>query len=398
MKTSILNYLKGTTSIIMHGSAARNEESLYSDEEHDILLGNLGFTVITKSPTRDRLLHPLLLRFLRNIDTSYLNKIVDRPLILLKPFEVSIIPYRHLLKGRIPPDIWVFEMVKASKIIYGDNMLHLFNTNFCFDNGFKMILNRLFGLNLCVPLIVRLDFKYKINVLAVNYECVKGILAALESLLVLLGEYHPSYSERGSLASKVVNTYPEFFDNPEDAIETFKLATELKLHPQGLDRFSPVNYWFKSRLLLETCFKIYNSKGITAQGIFSNAPEPASSPTTKIKESLRFAANNTFDPRLFTLHNLDETATKLMLSCVFSLDPESCGKLSKNIEPLVSASRYANFLHTRGEWHEITDHIKCIQPNLRSIRKDKNQCSHASHTHSNDIYCLRKRTGIWTVQ
>ena len=30
----------------------------------------------------------------------------------------------------------------------------------------------------------------------------------------------------------------------------------------------------------------------------------------------------------------------------------------KRTKSLVSASRYAIFLHTRGEWHEITDHIK----------------------------------------
>lgn len=383
IKNAILNHLKGVTSIVMHGSAARNEATLYSDGEHDILLGNLGFTLITKSPTRDMLSYPLLLRFLRNIDRTCLNKLVDKPLILLKPFEVSLIPYQHLLKGRIPPDIWVFEMVKAGKIIHGDNMLQLFNTNFGLDSGFKMIINRLFGLNLCVPLIARLNFDHKIKVLAVNYECVKGILGALESLLVLLGKYRPSYFERVSLASKVVKTYPEFFDNPDDAIETFKLATQLKLNPQELDELSPVNHWFKSRLLLKTCLRIYNSQGISAKDILSDAPEFPSSLTTRVKELLSFVTNSKFDPRLFTLRNLDETATKLMLSCVFPMNPKLCGKSSKYVENLISASRYANFLHTRGEWHEITDHIRCIQPNVRSIRKDKNQCSHT---------CTRIRT------
>jgi hypothetical protein len=361
MKNSILNYLEGTTSIMMHGSAARNEASLYSDDNQDILLGNLGFTVITKSPTRDRVLYLLLLRFLNNIDKSYLTKIIDKPLILLKPFEVSIMPYNQLLKGHILPDIWVFEMVKANKVIYGNNLLHLFNTNFCFNSGFKILVNRLFGLNLCLPLIARSDFKSKINVLAVNYESVKAILAALESLSVLLGEYRPSYSERGSLASKVVKSYSEFFDNPQDAIATFKLATKLKINPQGLDQISPLDYWFKSRLFLETCLKIYDSQGITAKGILSNVPLPTLSPITKIKESFQFMLNNSFDPRVFSLPNIDEMAAKLMFSCVFSLDSTDCGNFEK-FNHLISTSRYANFLHTHGEWHEITDHIKYIRP------------------------------------
>jgi len=345
----------------MHGSGARNEATLYSGPEHDILLGNLGFTVMTKSQIRDTLAFPLLLRFLRNIDKTSANQLVERPLALVKPFEVSLIRHQNLLEGHIPPDIWVFEMVEAGKIIYGDNLLQLFNTDFGFDSGFRMIINRLFGLNLCVPLIARSDFNHKMDVLSVNYECTKGILGGLESLLVLLDMYRPSYSERGCLANKVVEAYPEFTD-PKDVIETFKLATQLKLDPHELDRLSPISYWFKSRSLLETCLRIYNSEGITAGGVFSDVQESSFAPVARVKEMLRFVANGRFDPRSFALHDLDETATKLMLSCVFSLNPQTCGKPSTHNERLISASRYANFLRTRGQWHQITDHITCIHP------------------------------------
>jgi len=363
VKKAILNYLRGVTSIMMQGSAARNEASLFSDREGNILLGNIGFTVITKSLIRDVLSYPLLLRFLRNIDKSNLNEVIQKPLILLKPFEVSLIPYRYLSEGYVPPDIWVFEMVKAGKIVYGENVLSLFNTTFGLDAGFRMVTNRLFGLNLCLPLIARSDFDSKVKMLAVNYESVKGILAALEALLFLLGKYRPTYSERGPLASEVVEAYAETFEETDDALETFKLASKLKLDPHGLERLSPIEYWFKSRSLLGVCLKIYNFQGNSKRYKLRNDHGARLSHVTKVKDVLKFIANGKFDPRiLLPMDNVEETATRLMLSCVFSMTPRLCGKPS-GVKKLISASRYSNFLHTRGEWYEITDHLKYFRPN-----------------------------------
>ena len=80
---AILSYLKGVTSIIIHGSASRNEASLFLDEEEDILLGNIGFTVVTKSLIQDVLSYILLSHFLRNIEKSNLSEVIQKPLILL---------------------------------------------------------------------------------------------------------------------------------------------------------------------------------------------------------------------------------------------------------------------------------------------------------------------------
>ena len=345
----------------MHGSGASGEATVYSNSEHDILLGNLGLTIVTKSLKTDGLAYPFLLRFIRNIDKSYLTEMVCKPLILVKPFELSLIPYNRLRKRSYPPDIWTFEMVKAAKILYGDDkVLQLFNTNFSYNSGFKIIINRLFGLNLCLPLIARPDFNNEVKVLIVNYECVKGILAALESLLVLMGKYCPSYSARGSLASEAVSKYSEFFNNPDDVIETFKLATELKCNPQKLSVISPVDYWFKSRLLLQKCLLIYSAQGFSIENVFTKVNK-STWPKLKIKELYKFIINGKISLSPLADDNIENTAMRLMLSCVFSMDSHSCGKSSSNIENLLLASRYANFLHTHGEWHEIMDHVKIIR-------------------------------------
>jgi hypothetical protein len=49
-------YFPGTISIVVHGSTARDEYTIYADREQDILLGNAGFLVITDSPGSDWLL------------------------------------------------------------------------------------------------------------------------------------------------------------------------------------------------------------------------------------------------------------------------------------------------------------------------------------------------------
>lgn len=371
VSNAILNHLSGVISIIIHGSVARNESSLYSNRNYDILLGNIGFTIITDSPTRDRLLLPFLLRFLRNIDTSDLRRIIDKPLILLKPFEISLIPRQRLLQGDIPPDIWVFEMVNAGQIMYGENLLSLFKTDFDKDAGIKIIVNRLFGLNLCIPLILRSDFNSKINLIAVNYESIKGILAALEALLVLQDKYYPSYYERGKLIDVAVRKYADFFSNPQDAIGAFKLATKVKLDPKDIDEISPTNIWFKSRSILTSVLSIYSSKNINIESIYKD--RASSKIPYQIKEVLCFFLNNRFDPRVFTICNLDRMATNLMFSCVFSMKQTPLVEPSKQ-KSLDYLSRYANFLHTRGQWQDITDNLIIINPKKRAhVKTEVNQ-------------------------
>ena len=362
VSSAILKHLPGAVSIIIHGSVARNEGSLYSNREYDILLGNIGFTIITDSPTKDRLLLPFLLRFLRNIDTSDLRRMIDKPLILLKPFEISLISHQRLLQGDIPPDIWVYEMVNAGKIVYGENLLSLFKTHFDKYAGLKIIVNRLFGLNLCIPLILRSDFNSKINLIAVNYESVKGILAALEALLVLQDKYYPSYYERGKLIDVAVRKFADFFSNPQDTIETFKLATKLELDTMDIDEISPTIIWFQSRSILKCVLSIYSSNNINLERVYRD--RTTSKIPYHIKEALRFLLNNRFDPRIFTIYNLDRIATNLMYSCVFSMKQTPLVESSK-YKSLICLSRYANFLHTRGQWQDITDNIIIIHPRAR---------------------------------
>ncbi len=354
-------YFRGVASIVVHGSAARDEYTVYSDQEQDILLGNVGLLIITDSPIRDRLAYPSFLHFLRNIDRSDFTKSIAKPLILIKPFEIALIPRTHLIRVRISSDIWVFEMVEANRVVYGENLLPLFNTKFSLDAGIKMTISRLFGLNLCLPLIIKADFGNKLETLVINYESAKGILGAFETLLILLGEYLPSYSERANLASRVAKAFAKDLEGSDEAASLFEQASQLKMNPQGLEAISPTEFWFKARRLLANCLKIYRSRGYTVDKYLdklrSNSPI-----TARIKEFFRFVIQGRFEPRALLLGNVEETATKLMLQCLFSIESEDCKTMSKEASRLLSDCRYANYLHTRGEWREITDHIKMVKP------------------------------------
>ena len=354
-------HFRGAASIIVHGSAARNEYTVYSEQEQDILPGNIGLLIITDSPIRDRLIYGSFLRFLRNIDSSDFTQSISRRLILVKPFEISLIPRTILIKGRISPDIWVFEMVKANRVVYGEDLLSLFNTKFGLDAGIKMTIARLFGLSLCLPLIIRADFGDKLKTLAINYESVKGILGAFEALLTLLGKYPPSYSERASLAREVAEAFADDLGDPKGTAMLFKQASQFKLNPQGLETVPIVEFWFKARELLADCLKIYNSRGYTTDGYL--AEQRVHSPIiSRIKEFTRFTTQGRFEPRALLMSDVEKTAVRLMVQSLFSIDDGYYEKPSGETERLLADCRYANYLHTRGEWHEITDHIKIIKP------------------------------------
>ncbi|RLC61228.1 MAG: hypothetical protein DRI01_08850, partial [Chloroflexi bacterium] len=319
-----LRYFRGVTSVIVHGSAARREYSVYSDQEQDILLGNVGLMIITDSPMVDRLIYPSFLRFLRHIDRSDFSKMIEKPLILVKPFEISLVPRSHLTEGRIAPDIWAFEMVKANRVIYGENLLPLFKTEFGLDAGLKMTISRLFGLNLSLPLILRADVDSRLNRLVVNYESTKGILGAFEALLTLLGSYQPSYSERANLVTQVIGAFSRDLENPEEATTLFEQASRCKLNPQELESLPPIELWFKARNLLFACLKIYYSQGYTMDSYW-NKPKSHS----RIRAFLGFAIHGKFEPRTLLMSNLAKTSTTLMLKHLLSIKPEDCQKPSK---------------------------------------------------------------------
>lgn len=355
---AMLGHFHDVNSVVMHGSAARNEITLYSDTNEEILLGNIGLTIITESPRKNALPYFMLLSRLENIDKSKLGMFLEKPLILLKPFEITLIS-RHKIK-QIPPTITTFEMVKAHQILYGKDLLSQFNVLFGLEEGLRMIINRLVGLNLCLPLIARSDYNSRLKILAINYECTKGVLGALEAFLVLLGKYVPTYRERAHLVSEVVNEFSETFDDAE-AREIFNQACQLKLNPNGLERFHPAEYWLKARSLLGLALHTYRSRGISLKDVFVAQHEESRFLGFNFKSFLGFAVNKAFDPRIFLVRkDFKEAIVKLVLKCVFSFKPKDYNKKS-TINKLILNSRYANYIYTYGQWREIMDHVKTIE-------------------------------------
>jgi hypothetical protein len=351
-------HLEHAASIIVHGSAATNETSLYSDSHQDILLGNVGLTIITNSVSRDYMRYILLMRRLRNIEET-LQWTRKKPLVLLKPFEIAVIPYNDILMGRGPRDIWVYEMVNAGKVVYGKNLLHLFNPSFGIEAGFNMMINRLFSLNLSLPLLAEGDYPTKLKILTINYESTKAILGALEAFLVILGKYRPSYFERTKRIKDVIEAYPDVLDS-NNARRIFSLASSSKLNPQDLDKTSPLEYWFEARELLGACLKIYNSLHPNWRKDLE-IPGGSLFPLRNLRSISRFLVNGVIDPIILFQRKSKDFAIKQMLRCVFSFKIEDAQNQTKQSEILARHSRYANYIYTNGQLCQITDAIKFLK-------------------------------------
>lgn len=362
LKDTTLEYLPGVRAVILAGSAARNEDTLYNDEERDILLGNIALVVVvTKTSLKEKWQFARLQKDLNGKELGGFQKGLKKQLVLTKPFELSLFNASKLNGNSVPADIWTYEMVHAGRVLYGDAAtLQEFATEFKPDAGFRILLSRLFGLNLCLPLVATDNIKKKIDVLSVNYECVKGLLAVLEALLVLSEKYQPTYAQKEQLIDNTIDVYKSQFNSPKDTRRLLHSASALKLDPRDLEKINPIELWHQTKELIFECFTIYRTQGYTLPDYLKKLTLNHHG-QDNISEFLRFASFGKTAPKALIMKNREAKAINLMLKSVSALQRDGFSQ-RLGLQQLVNDCHRANYLHTFGEWQQIGDHTRVIRP------------------------------------
>jgi len=212
--------------IILRGSFGRGEGSVYVQGRNISFLSDYEIEVIADSPKYRGLLKQLSSQLSRNLQ-------VETSLRWQRPDFLTRERVGPVTIGPAEPTISMYELRYGSRTLYGQDLFkdapEVKTSDITLDCGLFLILNRMAE---------SLDHMQPVNgtdysKMAPFYWVNKTILACLEALLLLWGQYHYSYEERGRRFS---STAPEDLNfMGQDSAELLRIAaraTEYKLRPR----------------------------------------------------------------------------------------------------------------------------------------------------------------------
>jgi hypothetical protein len=268
----MLQYVPNITSIHLGGSSSRKEETFIIQDNQVVLLGNIALIVFTQDFFSSLIGLKRVQGFLKNLPKYATPKVleIDRPLVLMKPFEISVLPERkaHFLS----PDISIFEIASNNSLLYGKDMREHLSREIPQASACKIIMNRLLGLNLCMRDLLIKDLHNPLIHSMINYESAKGVLAVVEALLVLEQKYKASYNERIAYWPTLIANRPHLRNELPCIDDCVTRASLIRSNPET-GMVDPYSFWFQSRtLLLSALTYLEKNYGLHYKNTFFSDP------------------------------------------------------------------------------------------------------------------------------
>jgi hypothetical protein len=211
-------------SIILRGSFGRDEGSVLVQDNKIRFLSDYEIDVATFSPRYRSLFAMLSQKLSTELGVTTSLRWVRPDFLTTK--RVGPIPM-----GPATSTISLYESRYGTRTLYGLNIAQdspaIYPDQIISQSATRLILNRMAeALNF-------LPKSKSTNNLEILYWINKTILACAESLLLLWGQYHYSYKERGQRFALVADGQLDFLGDQATTIcELVNRATEFKLHPR----------------------------------------------------------------------------------------------------------------------------------------------------------------------
>lgn len=212
-------------SVVLRGSFGRGEGSVILEEGSVRFLSDYEIDVATYSPfhrsTFARLTRALSAEFGMQVGVRW-----TRPDCFLHD-RIGPIPLRS-----VTPTISLYEFRYGSRTLYGQDFVSrapaIDPRQISLESGVRLLLNRM-AESLCY---MSSDGRSSGDELEAFHWITKTILACAEALLLLWGQYHYSYSERGRrFALRATDCLKFLPDGGTQLAELVSRATEFKLRP-----------------------------------------------------------------------------------------------------------------------------------------------------------------------
>jgi hypothetical protein len=237
--------------IILRGSFGRGEGTIIIQNGQMNFLSDYEFDIAISSPRYRSLFAELS----RQLTTEFG---VETSLRWVRPDYIRIGRVGPMPMGPAPITISLYESRYGSRTLYGHDVI---SDNPPIDPGqilpmdvIRLVLNRMAESLYYMPGTTEATH----DELETYYWVNKTILACAESLLLLWGQYHFSYEERGRRFASLANTLLDFMpDQAEELTKLIALATEFKLRPSlKLLPESVRETWLQTVSICEPVFRL----------------------------------------------------------------------------------------------------------------------------------------------
>jgi len=225
-------------SIILRGSFGRGEGSVIIQGQETHFLSDYEIDVVTYSPFNRKSFKRISDRLTAELD-------VQTSLRWVRPDYITKLKVGPIVVGPAPVTIELYESRYGSSILYGEDFIHSNSDidphRIRLDSGIFLVLNRMAESMLYMTPTKELIY----DELERYYWITKTILACADALLLLWGQYHFSYKERGNRFAALAETKMDFLPDRGCLLATLVAqATEYKLHPRpGLYQASVKETW-----------------------------------------------------------------------------------------------------------------------------------------------------------
>lgn len=237
-------------SIFLRGSFGRGEGSVMIQDGHLRFLSDYEINVVTPSPFYRSLLAELSHQLTIGLG-------VETSLSWVRPDYMYANRLGPLTMGPVPATTGRYESRHGSRTLYGQDILHssppFDPRQISLNSGIRLVLNRMAESLYYMPK----ANDTALDDLEIFYWVNKTILACAESLLLLWGQYHYSYKERGRRFVAMANERLGFMhDQGAMLSELVERATEFKLRPRrDLYRDTVQETWRQVIPICDTVFR-----------------------------------------------------------------------------------------------------------------------------------------------
>jgi hypothetical protein len=257
ISNEITRTLDVVDSIILTGSFGRGEGSVTVGPNGDVFpINDYDVKIITDQKVDEKTYSALV----ENLQDKVAPKTPD--LLFGGAFSISVQFMSKYELSTLLPDVSTIDLKKASKVIFGEDPRQRIPFD-CKDipisSGIVLLFNKVVGMLEQVDASFLSGEIYRSRTEALVYQCTRAYMEMATVLLIMSGEYVPSYLEKVKVFARV---YGEKFSQLQtqlpDLSDKIEFFTNLKLYSEFHNhKFDPIELWFSTRRDLLEVLKFY---------------------------------------------------------------------------------------------------------------------------------------------
>jgi hypothetical protein len=251
----------GLKAIILAGGYGRGEGAVEMVKGKPRLLNDLDMYLITKKQLSDSLLEKIGQKCSKMIGKGGKEypENYDASFDFDTFFNVDLrgLPVKRL--KHLIPTVRYYEMKNGTRLLYGEDVRKLIPEikpeNLPFSEGLRVLSNRMMNMFLSMneEYLEKKPSKDQIGI--INYYICKAYLSCSDALLLSVGKFAPSYSERAEIFIKEYsNLFPGLHKRFPELRKKVESAISYKLNPD----IKKINYkkeWFEARKIITEVFR-----------------------------------------------------------------------------------------------------------------------------------------------